>query len=159
MSDGSPLRLSTDGEARRDAMLDHLVRVVSARHRNRHRRRRRLAAGGIFTALIVLVLLAYVDGRRPARFAGPLEDPRKSASFEGQRQVRRSPGCETLVVQTSTSVLARYQASTANHTVRINDGTLLEMLAAMGRPAELIHKDGRTRLSVPVTDAELRDQS
>ncbi|MFQ5489511.1 MAG: hypothetical protein ACE5GE_02215, partial [Phycisphaerae bacterium] len=70
-------------------------------------------------------------------------------------ELRRAPGCQTMIVGTSTSALDRYRARPGERVVRLDDRTLLATLASIGRPAQLIFDGDRPRLSTPVTDAEL----
>ncbi len=147
--------LSQAGQARREAMLDELVAVVSQTHRAR-RLRRHVLGSGVVVCLVLLLMRLGLPG------AGGLDDGRLLVNrTPDERRVvtpteapRRS-GCVTVLVQTDPTVVDRYRARTTGLAVRMDDRMLLNALASINRPTGLIRFGDSLRLTAPVTDAEL----
>lgn len=148
-------QLSSAGLARREVMLGELVGVMKRTHRGRRVRRRLLATGGgvcLVFLLIRLALLGASDPSDPARIA---ENPTGSSEVVYPAEAPSRPASITVIVKTDASILERCRAEPTQRIVRMDDSMLLETLASINRPAGLIRYGGQTRLSTPVTDAEL----
>lgn len=139
--------LSGAGRARRDALLPVLEAAVV--REGRRRRVRRYAMRSATAAVLLAVgvgLVANWPSSQNQRLAG-------RGSAEGPREAAG----RVVTLHSRPGVLDRYVVATsfnpADYTM--DDRTLVDTLAAIGRPAGLIRVSGRIRLTNPVTDLEL----
>jgi len=156
MNDPNDNRLTPQGEARRDAMLGELVGIMAQTRHARRVRRRVIGTVGCMGLLLVVGRLAMPlfthSGEVRPQIVEHLPDREAPATVKTIAQTRPAI---TLRVQTDPSIVDRYRAFPTGATVRMDDATLIETLAAIHRPAGLIRFDDRVALSAPVTDAEL----
>ena len=151
-------QLSPDGLVRREAMLDELVTVMTRTHRARRARRRILATAGCAGILLAAIRLAQ-PGAWVATDAPPIVDQAPPApEVPMVPQTPETTRFATILVTTDPGVLQRCQARSSGRTVRIDDRTLLDALAAIDRPVGLVKVGDRMRFTAPVTDAELKDK-
>ena len=147
MIDETNERLSAQGRARRDVMLDHLIGEMAGVHRRRRIRKAAISSTGAVLVVVGLIRFANLD---PANNTVTLNQQ----SLERTASVQ--PGASTIMhVQTDPNVVERFSAAPTPVIVRINDAQLIETLVAIGRPAGLIQVGERVALSAPVTDEEL----
>jgi hypothetical protein len=139
--------LSPQGQARREAMLDHLVGEMALVHRRRRARRAALSSAGAVLLLVGLIRFANLDSANNTLTLNP-QSPEQNASVQ--------PDASTIMhVQTDPSIAERFRAAPIPIIVPINDAQLIETLVEIGRPAGLIQVGERIALSAPVTDEEL----
>ncbi|UCC29306.1 MAG: hypothetical protein JSU86_14020 [Phycisphaerales bacterium] len=148
-------QLSSAGLARCEVMLGELVEVMTRTHRARLVRRRLLATGGGACLVLLLIRLALPGASDPGDPARIAESLTGSSTVVQPAEAPPRPASITVIVETDASVLERCRAEPTQRVVRMDDSMLLETLASIKRPAGLIRYGGQTRLSAPVTDAEL----
>lgn len=162
MSEPNSARLSPEGQARREAMLDELVGVLKHTHTVRRRRKRIVTAGACACLALLVARLIVPDGldkpehtRIMADKADPVPAvaPRPPAAETGMSA--RPRVCVAKAVSTDPKILDRYRAEPTGRIARMNDRMLVNALASINRPAGLIRFGSRARLTAPVSDAEL----
>ncbi len=141
------VELSPAGRARREAMLEELLAAVGGELR-RKRRRRRVAG--------IACLLLFLCGG--AWMAISLTNSGASRQFDrGSIAGHTVTGPIIVRVDTNPQVIDRYRAAQPRRLVeRVNDEELLRALTAIDRPAGLVRIGDEVRLTVHVTDDELK---
>ncbi len=159
LDDGSgaepAVSLSPTGEARRAAMLGALAGEV--RRAGRRRRVRRGATGGAAACAFLLVVLSpamIVLSNRPGSVMSIAHESTPSPESDW---ILRTPPARMQVVHTDPAALERAMVYTRIDldALSVSDAELVQDLRAAGRPTGLMRIDGRTRLTAPVTDAQL----
>ena len=154
MNDPRSEPLSPAGLARREAMFDELVEVMTRTHRARRTRRRMLAIGGCTGLLLLLIRLSLPVASTPTKAPQIADGPPQRSTGNVIDNSPEHRACVTVLVQTDPAVVERYRARPTGRIVRMDDRMLLETLASIHRPAGLIRFGDRIRLSAAVTDAE-----
>jgi hypothetical protein len=138
-------QLSPQGQARSEAMLHELVGFM---HTNRRRRteRKTLIAGVLFIALTSAIALTALTTVNTLNMPRPLlPNDRSSVLSHASNQFE--------IVPTSPGIADRYRANVIARVERLDDRSLLNVLAQLNRPTGLIRSEGRTWLTQDVTDA------
>jgi hypothetical protein len=143
--------LSPPGPHRREIMLAELQREMSTFHRQR-RLRRRAAAVAVAPIMALLAWVLWSQLHRGAATPQIVhnEQPRPSQPIEPAVSQRRGAMVET--IETDPALAARFNVSTQPYSVSLTDDELLDVLAAINRPAGLVHWNDRTTLTQNVTD-------
>lgn len=154
--------LSTDGMARRDAMLPELLDAMYRHHARRKAARRALVGAGIGAAVVALAWGVSI-ALSPRAAVDPLDGaaPRVAdgGAEPGETAITDAPVRAPIVavIVTDPMILDRSRAPAATGGVRVrrlDDEALLALLDDIGRPAGLIRMKGETRLTRAVADDE-----
>jgi len=159
-------QLSEAGRARRDAILERATGELIATHTRRRRRRIISAACAWFLVIAGCTAAAISVGsnariaeqrdrhelvQSPAPALGDVESSAHGPTDADQSRPEH-PAVRIVHVQTDDTASDRYAVNTPFHIDRMDDETLLAVLASMDRPAGLIYIEGRARLTRDVTD-------
>lgn len=151
--------LSDAGMQRRDEMLHELIADMR-RFQQRRRVGRKLAIVSIapILALVAVGLLWRGSSSPPplphTQPANGLVNRPTAPSILSPPTDTSAPIPSTIVlrVQTDPTIVDRWRAAPKSSAVIIDDQALLDMLAALDRPAGLIRSQGHVWMSRPVTD-------
>ena len=130
MNENERSQLTSDGEARREAMLDELVGTMERVHHGRRVRRR---VGSTLAVLTIFAGIAWVIGLQ------------LSAGDRGRPEIVKNQPPQQLPELIAPEPRIRM----------VNDDELVALLAQLDRPAGIVRSEGKTWLTNAVTDAEL----
>ncbi len=130
MNEHERTRLTPDGNARREAMLDELVDAMQRVHHGRRLRRRAASALAVLT---IFAGIAWVIGSQ-SLFGD--RAPQGIFVERPQQPVPDAPPTERLIQM-------------------LDDDQLLALLAQIDRPAGIVRSEGKIWLTNAVTDAQL----
>jgi len=145
--------LSSEGRARREAMLGELVVTMDRIHRRHRARRRTVACAGIVLLIASLAVLALSPAQRRPREGTLVRDDDLEEPITVPVGVEPTEsGPRDWIVHTDPAILQRVAVTPTVRILRVDDDGLLDMLAAMNRPTGLIRCGGRVRLTAEVVD-------
>ncbi len=156
MNERPDIKLSREGQARRDAMLTELIEVVHRTRRARRTRRRIVTVASCAVILLGTGWLLSVSLRVANDTKPQFVEQVPSHPTDRETSVPSATLSSIVIrVQNDPTVIDRFRAMPSDIIIRMNDSMLIDTLATIRRPAGLMRIGDRIALSAPVSDAEL----
>jgi hypothetical protein len=147
--------LTQAGAARREAMLRDLVTVMHRTHRARRLRRRAITATCGIIIVGAAIRMAYYDSDHHRAGPMPVEYASTGTEEPGRRPGESDGWRTTEFIHTDPVIKVRLAARPDPVVERIDDDTVITLLARLQRPAGLVRIGDRVAFTAPVTDEEL----
>lgn len=156
MNDVTKCRLSDEGAAKRDAILENATAAMVKHHRTRRRKRVAIATAGMIVLVsggVVVSMQMTETTATPGRVEYIVKVPiAVNELVQEPEEAYDSTAVEWRIVRSDSNIADQYKVRTASLVERIDNAELAQALNAIDRPAGVISIDGHVRLTQNVVD-------